>query len=122
MQVDSTFSPTHTHTHLWERRKSMTPIPIYASAVIIVYAKSLCHTLPLQCPSSLSIARIRTHMHTLESQWFPFVRASCQRELCGLLLKQRTAEAEKFISNCGKKKSLFRKVTLYLQCFKNSSM
>lgn len=96
MQVDSTFSPTH----LRERRESVTPVPIYASAVIIVYAKSSCHT--LQCPSSLSLClfylshsvslsasfwlsrtrkhtrrHTQTHTRTLESQWFSF----CESEL-----------------------------------------
>lgn len=118
MKVDSTSSPTHTRTYQWQRGELM--IPIYSSAVIIVYAQSSCQTLPLQCPSSLlhylfislALAPSHTKTHTkthtaaltLKSQWLPFVRASCRRELCGLLLKRRNAEAEKFISNCGKKK------------------
>jgi len=95
---------------------STTSIATYAPAVIIVNAKSPCHTLPLKCPSSLSLSLNSftlwlpcTHRnltaYSLESQWFPFVYASCQRELCGSLLKRRTAGAGKFISNRGQKKN-----------------
>lgn len=129
MKADATLSPMHAHTRLWEDSESMIPYiqracvtHSHSNVPLLTHTAFLCLSPWLPWMQKHTEWRARTHTHT----WVPVVSFGestlSEGTVWAFVKKELQRQRNLFPTVPKKMLSLFRKVTLYLKCFKNGIM